>query len=210
MKNVTFLVVALLAAVGCKKNASESGGAELAKLAELKAEMCACKDAKCAQDVSDKLVKWTQERAGKPAPKMSDADAKKAAAIGDEMGKCMQTAMAASNVRAEPAAGSDTTVPPGGSDTTAPPDMATGSATGSAATGSDGVPAECVAYGAQVEKLKTCEKLSPRVKEALVKAFNDAKASWAKMPEGAKTGLAESCKRGTEALIVAGKEACGW
>ncbi len=209
MKNMTFLVVAVLATAGCKKDAAESGGAELAKLTELKSAMCACKDATCAQDVSAKLATWTQQKAKAAPVKMSDADAKQAAAIGNEMATCMQVAMAATP-RNEPA-GSGTEAPAGGSgatagsDTTAPPDMA-----GSAAVGADGLPVECAAYKAQVEKLKTCEKLSPRAKEALLKAFNDAAAGWAKMPAGAKAGLDTSCKAATEALVVAGKEACGW
>jgi hypothetical protein len=60
-------------------------------------KMCACKDGKCAQRVSDEMTKWSQEQAEKmrePA-RMSESETKRAAAIGERMGKCMQAAMAA-------------------------------------------------------------------------------------------------------------------
>jgi hypothetical protein len=198
MNKLTFVIVALFAfgaVAGCKKKGGDNGAAAaIAKMSEFKDEMCKCKDAKCAQDVSDKMMKWGQEQSAnkKEPPKMSDADQKKATAIGEEMGKCMQTAMAAT-----PAAGSDTA--PAGSAGSAEP-------TASA----DGLPVECAEYKAQVEKLKLCEKLPPKAKDALIKAYNDASAGWKDMPAGAKAGLNTSCKAGTEALAVAAKEACGW
>lgn len=196
MNKLTLVIVALLAFPACKKKGGDNGAAAaMAKMTEFKDEMCKCKDAKCAQDVSDKMTKWGQEQSKtqKEPPKMSDADQKKAAAIGEEMGKCMQTAMAAT-----PPAGSDT--PAAGSDGSAAEPVA----------GADGLPAECAEYKAQVEKLKTCEKLPPKAKDALIKAFNDASAGWKDMPAGAKAGLNTSCKAGTEAVAVAAKEACGW
>jgi hypothetical protein len=63
---------------------------------------------------------------------------------------------------------------------------------------------------AQVEKLKTCDKLPQKAKDALIKAFDDASKGWATMPEGAKAGLDKSCKAGTDAVVAAAKEACGW
>jgi hypothetical protein len=58
-------------------------------------EMCACKDTACAQKVSDEMTKWSQEEAKdqKESPKMTEDDIKRATAIGERMGKCMQTAM---------------------------------------------------------------------------------------------------------------------
>jgi hypothetical protein len=196
MKNVTMVAIALLTLSGCsKKGGGESAAAALTKMTELKNEMCACKDAKCAQDVSDQMTKWTQKQgeSGAKAPAMSAEDSKKAAAISEEMGKCMQTAMAASATAGSAAAGSAD---------------AQGSA-GSAAEGT-GLPSECADYRAQVEKLKTCDQLPEKAKEALVQAYDDASAGWATMPEAAKAGLGTSCKRGTEALVAAAKEACGW
>ena len=188
MNKLTLVIVALLAVGGCKKKGGAGGGEAMAKMSEFKDEMCKCKDAKCAQDVSDKMTKWSQEQSAKQKepPKLSDADQKKAATIGEEMGKCMQTAMAASAPPAEAPAGS------------------------AAPVGADGLPAECAEYKAQVEKLKTCEKLPPKAKDALIKAFNDASAGCANMPEGAKAGLNTSCKAGTDAVMSAAKQTCGW
>jgi hypothetical protein len=201
MKNIMGLVVAVLALGGCKKDAARDGAAAIAKIEELRDEACKCKDAACAKAVSEKMTAWTREQTqgGKSPPKMSETDAKQVAAIGNEMGRCIQTAMA-----------TEVAPPPTGSDTSAPPDMTGAAPAGSAAPSADGLPAECAAYKAQVEKLETCEKMSPKVKEALLKSFNDAATGWAKMPEGAKAGLDTSCKAATEALVVAAKEACGW
>jgi len=58
-------------------------------------EMCACHDTSCAQRVADEMTKWSQEMAkdqSKP-PKMTDDDVKRATALGERMGKCMQEAM---------------------------------------------------------------------------------------------------------------------
>lgn len=200
MTKLTLLAVALLAAAGCGNKSGDGGAsasAALAKMTELKNEMCACKDAACAESVSDKMTAWSQEQAksGK-APKMTEADQKQAAALGEAMGTCMQQAMAASAAA------------PSGSDTAAAGSAEPGSAAASADP--SGLPAECVTYKEHVEKLRTCDKLPPKAKDALVKAFDDAAAGWATMPEGAKAGLNESCKKGTAALVAAAKEACGW
>jgi hypothetical protein len=198
MNKLTLVIVALFAfgaLGGCKKKGGDNGGAAaVAKMAEFKTEMCNCKDPKCAQDVSAKMEKWGQEqsKAKKEAPKLSDKDQKAAATLGEEIGKCMQAALAAA-----PPAGSGT--PPAGSAGSAEP-----------AVGADGLPAECAEYKAQVEKLKTCDKMPPKAKDALIKAFNDASAGWKDMPAGAKASLDKSCKAGTEAVVDAAKQACGW
>jgi hypothetical protein len=66
-------------------------------MSKFKDQMCGCKDAKCAQDVADEMTKWSQEmsKSMKEPPKMADDDIKRAAAIGEEMGRCMQAAMSA-------------------------------------------------------------------------------------------------------------------
>ena len=134
MKNLTlaFAVATTLFTFGCKKKADGGAGEAMAKMTEFKDEMCKCKDAKCAQDVSDKMTKWSQEQSKnqKEPPKMSEEDTKKAAAIGEEMGKCMQAAMGA-GAGAPPAEGS--AAPAEGS--AAP---AEGSAAGSAAPAAEG------------------------------------------------------------------------
>ncbi len=67
----------------------------MAKMDEFKVAMCACADAACAQRVADDMTRWSQEMARdqRPQPKMSEEDVKRAAAIGEEMGQCMQRAM---------------------------------------------------------------------------------------------------------------------
>ena len=195
MNKLTFAflsAVAVLSFSACKKKGGDDSGAAMAKMSEFKDEMCKCKDAKCAQDVSDKMTKWSQEQAKnqKEPPKMSEADTKKAAEIGEQMGKCMQDAMGAGGE-----------VPAG--DTAAP-----GGDTPAAAAGD--MPAECAEYKAAIDKLATCDKMPPAAREALVKAFDDASAGWANLPAEAKAGLATSCKAGTDAVMAAAKTTCGW
>ncbi|HEX5062553.1 MAG TPA: hypothetical protein VFV99_24440 [Kofleriaceae bacterium] len=198
--NKLMMVIALVLALGaCSKKKEGNAGAAIAKMTELKDEMCKCKDAACAQDVSARMQKWASEQPEEQKNrKPSDAERKQLAAIGDEIGKCMATAMTAAPP--PPPAGSDTP-PPAGSgnagsaDVVAPP---------------QGMPPECAAYKETVEKLKPCDKLPPKAKEALIKAYNDAATGWANLPEGAKAGLKTSCKAGAEAVAEAAKAACGW
>lgn len=67
----------------------------MAKMNDFKDAMCACADAACAQRVADDMTRWSQQMARdqRPPPKMSKGDVKQAAAIGEEMGQCMQKAM---------------------------------------------------------------------------------------------------------------------
>ena len=141
MKNLTlaFMVAMAFVSFGCKKKGGADGaGAAMAKMTEFKDEMCKCKDAKCAQEVSDKMTKWSQEQSKnqKEPPKMSEEDTKKAAAIGEEMGKCMQAAMGAGTA-VDPAAGSAAPADPAAG-SAAPADPAAGSA---APAGSAAAPA---------------------------------------------------------------------
>ena len=130
MKNLTlaFAVAMTLMTFGCKKKGGADGAGEaMAKMTEFKDEMCKCKDAKCAQDVSDKMTKWSQEQSKnqKEPPKMNEADTKKAQEIGEAMGKCMQTAMGAAMGGGAPEGGS-----------AAPAEGSAAPAEGSAAAGS--------------------------------------------------------------------------
>jgi hypothetical protein len=131
MRNITLAIaVALtLLSVGCKKKGGGAGEA-MAKMSEFKDKMCACKehDTKCAQTVSDEMTKWSQEQAknSKEPAKMSEEDTKKAAAIGEEMGKCMQKAMTP-DMGAAPAAPADPAAAPA-----APADPAAAPAGGAA------------------------------------------------------------------------------
>src|SRR6478609_3739244 len=104
MKAILFAVAMAALGTGCKSKGG-SGNA-LAKMTELKDEMCKCKDAKCAQDVSSKMTAWTQEQAKSGTAKMSEADTKQAQAIGEELGKCMASAMTANGSAGDNASGS--------------------------------------------------------------------------------------------------------
>ena len=99
MKNLTlaFMVAMAFVSFGCKKKGAGGAGEAMAKMSEFKDEMCKCKDAKCAQDVSDKMTKWGQEQSknAKEPPKMNEADTAEAQKIGKEMGECMTKAMGA-------------------------------------------------------------------------------------------------------------------
>lgn len=99
MKNlaIAFMVVLAFGTVGCKKKGGSDAANAMAKMQEFADEMCKCKDAKCAQDVSDKMTKWGQEQSKnqKEPPKMNEADTAKAQEIGKKMGECMTKAMGA-------------------------------------------------------------------------------------------------------------------
>ena len=200
MNKLTMVIALVLALGACSKKKEGNAGAAIAKMTEFKDEMCKCKGAACAQDVSQRMQKWLADQPKEQQnQKLSDADQTKMKEIGDALGKCMGTAMTAVAPPPEPA-GSDT-----------PPPAGSGSA-GSAqvVSGPAGMPPECDAYKATVEKLQPCEKLPPKAKEALIKAYNDAATGWANLPEGAKAGLKTSCKAGTDAVVEAAKAACGW
>lgn len=196
MKALIFAVAIAALGTGCKSKGS-GGGNALAKMTELKDEMCNCKDAKCAQDVSSKMTAWTQEQAKSGAAKMSEADTKQAQSIGEELGKCMASAMTANG-----SAG----------------DNANGSAAGSAAAaGSSADPAladlpqDCLDYRAAIDHLSQCgDKLPADVRQLLKDRFDESVAGWAKLPAEAKKSLGPSCKAAVTAVEGAAKEKCGW
>src|SRR5262245_52542831 len=147
MKNLTlaFMVAMAIVSFGCKKKGGGGGAAEaMQKMSDFKDEMCKCKDAKCAQDVSDKMTKWSQEQSKnqKEPPKMSEEDQKKAAAIGEEMGKCMQTAMSAAGAGGSGEGGSAAAPPAGGEggSAAAPPAGGEGAAPPAGAPPAGGAP----------------------------------------------------------------------
>jgi len=106
MKKIMIVMLAAmsLAAIGCKK---KGGMAEaMNKMGDFADKMCGCKDAKCAQGVSDEMTKWGQEQAkggGDKDMKPSEDDAKKMADITKKMTDCMTKAMGAG--MAEPGSG---------------------------------------------------------------------------------------------------------
>jgi hypothetical protein len=139
MKKLTLAMMVAMAflSFGCKKKGSDAGNA-MAKMSEFADEMCKCKDAKCAQEVSDKMTKWGQEQSknAKEPPKMNEA----AQEIGKRMGECMTKAMGAGG-----AMGGGT--PEGGSAAPVEGGSAAPAAEGSAAAGSAAPAAEGSAAG---------------------------------------------------------------
>jgi hypothetical protein len=198
MKNLTIAFVAALTLMsfGCKKK--DGAASAMAKMSDFKDDMCKCKDTACAQKVSEAMTKWSQDMAkdNKEPPKMSEEDQKKAAAIGEEMGKCMQKAMGATME------GAGSAPAPAGSDTAA------GSGAAPAAAGD--LPAECNDYKAAIDKLSGCDKMPQAARDALKNAFDQASASWASLPAESKAGLATACKAGADAVMQSAKTTCGW
>lgn len=60
-------------------------------------EMCQCKDSACAIRVSDDLTRWGTaiQKDWEPAPKLDEAQMKRATALGTRLADCMTRAMAA-------------------------------------------------------------------------------------------------------------------
>ncbi len=67
----------------------------IARMSVFADEMCACKDADCANRVSDAMTKWGQDlaAAGEEPPKMSEEQQDRAMKIGTRMAGCMEKAM---------------------------------------------------------------------------------------------------------------------
>lgn len=72
-----------------------STASAMVELTKFKDQMCMCKDAACAQRVSDDMTKWGREMAkdDREPPKFTDEETKKFTEIGESMGLCMQKAM---------------------------------------------------------------------------------------------------------------------
>jgi hypothetical protein len=67
--------------------------------------MCACRDKACSDKVTEEMTKWGQEQAKDQAKdqqepvRLSEAETREAAAMGEQMGKCMMRAMGADQPR---------------------------------------------------------------------------------------------------------------
>lgn len=189
--------LALVSAAGCKKKEAGGAGADaMAKMAELRDKMCACKDPDCAKKVSDEMTVWSQEAAAKgKSVKMTEADQKKATELGVAMGECMQKAMTVATPPAPPADGSGS-------------GSAAAASAGSGAP--SGLPKECDEYEAAIQRLSTCDKMSKQARETLVKAYADAAEGWKKLPDAARVRIGGSCKSGADAVTAMAKKQCGW
>jgi len=76
--------------------------------------------------------------------------------------------------------------------------------------GANGLPVECDAYKAAIDKLASCPKLAPDAKDSLVQAYQAASASWERLPAESRKNLAATCKAAIESVNAAAKTQCGW
>ena len=86
---IAFLVGVSLAALGCKPTGG--AGAAIAKLAELKDKMCACKDQVCTGKVSEEMTLWGQEVAkagGDQGARRSTEDMAQMRQVTEELIQC--------------------------------------------------------------------------------------------------------------------------
>lgn len=110
--------VSLVPVAGCPGKAKPDGAAAIAKLEDIRNQMCKCTDKACTDKVNEEYAKWGQDQAkasgDKPAP--SADDTKKTAAVMEEITKCTAKAIggpgaapagapAANDKPAEPPAG---------------------------------------------------------------------------------------------------------
>jgi hypothetical protein len=142
------------------------------------------------------MTAWTQSQAkGDQPKKMSDSDTAKAQEIADALGKCMATAMTATNATGSAAAGS----------------AAVGSAAPVDPAAFADLPQDCLDYRTTVEKLASCgDKLPADVRDTLKQRFDESVQGWAKLPAEAKKSLGPACKAGKEAVETNAKAQCGW
>jgi hypothetical protein len=86
---------AVLPVVGSGEEDRDVAAEAMAQMERFKDQMCACKDSACAQRVSDDMTKWSQQlsQTQRNMPKMTVDETKRAAVIGEAMGKCMENAM---------------------------------------------------------------------------------------------------------------------
>ncbi len=95
----------------CRKSIEKVAGAaatadSLKKMTAFKDSMCACKDAACANKVSEDMATWSKEQAASPdpAPVMDEVTTKQFTDLSTAMATCMQTAMTGSAAAPAPAA----------------------------------------------------------------------------------------------------------
>lgn len=202
-------MVVVLAAAGCKDKGKSGGDSTVAKLTAFRDEMCACKDAACAQDVSKRMTKWNAEQARGGTPTLSEAQGKAAQKVSDELGACMLKALSAGGgAPTNVGSGAANSAPGSGGSAvvdTTPPE---GSAGSGASTEDSAIPQECKDYKAAVERIQTCEAVPQAARETLRTSFEKASAGWQKL--GSRDHLKPSCKSATEAVVAVGRQKCGW
>ena len=150
--------------------------------------------ARCTED------KWTDE------VKKCLADAKQA----DDVAKCQATMSKDQNEKLAKAILA--VVPPPSADQGSAEGSSTEAGSGATAPVA-GLPAECNAYQAMIEKLAACDKLPAASRDMLKKTFDESSQTWAnydKLPDDAKAALTSGCKQGADALKQAAGATCGF
>jgi len=87
--SIALLAGVSLAAFGCKP--TSGAGDAIAKLAELKDKMCACKDQACTGRVSEEMTRWGQEVAkagGNAEARRSPEDMKQMRQVTEDLIRC--------------------------------------------------------------------------------------------------------------------------
>ena len=194
------VIVALLLGAACRKSQPSSDGAAVAQLRVLADQMCACKDAACAQTVSKKMTAWNADQASGGTPTLGEADTTTAQKVSDELGSCMLKALSTgSGAPTDVASGAANSAPGSGSGATVDPTPPEGSASGSSADAGD-VPQECKDYKAAVERIQPCEAVPKAARDTLRASFDKASAGWQKL--GSRDHLRPSCKSADRATFT--------
>ena len=195
MKKISIAFVAalsLMAVAGCKKKGGE--------MKAMRDDMCACKDAKCVDEVTKKYAKASEGKAEAKEP--SEEDMKMA----KEMTECAQKAMTGGggDMKADDKGGGDMKKPDdkGGGDMKKPDDKGGAAAGGGGDTGVK----ECDDVIATYAKYFDCDKLKA-AGDAAIKAQHDAldamKNGWGDLknaPQATKDAMATGCKQALDGL----------
>lgn len=73
-----------------------------------------------------------------------------------------------------------------------------------------GVPKECTAYEAAVERLSTCTQLDVNTRAKLRHDYNVAADGWKTMSSADKSKLTKTCTDSMSKLSSVAKKPCGW
>jgi hypothetical protein len=155
----------------CKRKLREADEAEqarqsIAKMEELKNQMCQCADKACADRVSKAMTDWGTAMASNLKMKTRPEDTKRVTEIAEELGRCMTKAMTPDDAPDDPAA-----LPPD--------DPATGTGTGMAS-----LPA-CAEYRRQIDKLRSCPKFPPTTANTVRRGYEQMERSYARSAKDA-------------------------
>ena len=166
----------------CRRKLREGDPADqareaIAKMEELKSEMCRCADKPCADRVSKAMQDWAATMATKDPRPPRDEDMKRMTEIGEELGKCMAKAMMVTDDPPPPP-------PP-------PPAEDDEPAAGGAMASLPG----CVRYRRQIDQLRACPKFPPTSADTLRRSYEQMERSWSTMTDpAARQQMNKTCE----------------